>query len=95
MAIAIQRHLFTADEYHKMAETGILDYDQRVELIEGEIVDMTPIGRRHMACLDLLTRLFVLGLRERAIVRIRGSLRLSDHSEPEPDLVIIRPRTDF
>ncbi len=95
MAIAITRHRFTVDEYYRMAESGILTPGQRVELIEGEIVDMTPIGRRHMACVDRLTRDFVSALGDRAIVRVQGALRLHDYSEPEPDLVILRPRDDF
>ncbi len=78
-----------------MAETGILAPDARVELIEGEIVDMAPLGRRHMSCVDRLTHDFVTTLGERAIVRIQGALRLSDHSEPEPDLVVLRPRADY
>jgi Uma2 family endonuclease len=95
VAIAITHHRFTVDEYHRMAEAGILQREQRVELIEGEIVDMTPIGRRHMACVDRLTRDFVRGVGDRAIVRVQGSLRLHDHSEPVPDLVLLRPRDDF
>ena len=96
MAMAtIPRHRFTVDEYHRMGETGILDHEQRVELIEGEIVDMPPIGPRHMARLDRLTRLFVSGLADRAIVRVGGSIRLHLHSEPQPDLVLLRPRDDF
>ena len=95
MAITIARRRFTVAEYHRMAEAGILRYKERVELIEGEIVDMTPIGRRHMACVDRLTRFFVRGVGDEAIVRVQGSLRLHEHSEPEPDLVILRPRADF
>ncbi|HZR97110.1 MAG TPA: Uma2 family endonuclease [Chloroflexota bacterium] len=95
MAIAITHHRFTVDEYHRMAEIGILGEDERVELIDGEIVDMTPIGPRHMACLDRLNRLFVSGLGERAIVRVGGAIRLQQHSEPQPDLVLLRPRADF
>ncbi len=95
MAIAITRHRFTVDDYYKMAETGILAYKQRVELIEGEIVDMTPIGRRHAASVDRLTDLFARGLGDRAIVRVQGPLRLHDRSEPQPDLVVLRRRADF
>ena len=95
MAITIARRRFTAAEYHKMAEAGILGYKEPVELIDGEIVEMTPIGRRHMACVDRLTRFLVPALGDEAIVRVQGSLRLDEHSEPEPDLVILRPRADF
>jgi len=95
MAITVARRRFSVAEYHRMAEAGILAYKERVELIEGEIVHMTPIGRRHMACVDRFTRFFVQGLGDRAIVRVQGSLRLDDRSEPEPDLAILRPRADF
>src|SRR4051794_20374046 len=95
MAITIARRRFTVAEYHKMADAGILGYKEPVELIEGEIVEMPPIGRRHMACVDRLSRLFVRALGDEAIVRVRGSLRLHEHSEPAPDLVILRPCADF
>lgn len=95
MAVTLARHRFTADEYHKMGETGILGPEDRVELIEGEIVDMPPIGRRHMSCVDLLTHLFVLGPGNEAIVRVQGAIRLNIRSEPQPDLIVLRPRADF
>ena len=95
MALAVTHRRFTVDEYYRMAEVGILSEDERVELIAGEIVHMTPIGRRHMACVDRLTRDFVLALGHRAIVRVQGSLRLHDYSQPGPNLVILRPRDDF
>jgi Uma2 family endonuclease len=95
MAIAVTHRRFTVNEYYRMAEVGILSPDERVELIEGEIVDMAPIGSRHAACVDRLNRDFVPALGDRAIVRVQGPLRLHDYSEPEPDLVILRPRDDF
>ena len=95
MVPTIARHRFRVDEYYRMAESKILAPGQRVELIEGEIVDIAPIGRRHMACVDRLNQDFILGLGHWAIVRVRGPLRLHDYSEPEPDLVILRPRPDF
>jgi Uma2 family endonuclease len=95
MAIPTIRHRFRVADYHRMAEAGILGEDDRVELIEGEIVDMTPIGRRHQARVDHLAELFIRGLSDRAIVRVQGSIRLSEHSEPQPDLVLLRRRPDF
>src|SRR5262249_48453126 len=95
MAIPTIKHRFTVADYHRMAEAGILDEDDRVELIEGEIVDMTPIGRRHQARVDHLAELFFRGLAEKVIIRVQGSIRLSDLSEPEPDLVLLRRRADF
>ena len=94
-AAVVTHHKFTVDQYYQMAEIGILTPGQRVELIEGEIVDMAPIGRRHAACVDRLNNTFAPGLSGRAIVRVQGPLRLHDHSEPEPDLIILRWRDDF
>jgi Uma2 family endonuclease len=95
MAIPVTRHRFTVAEYHRMAEVGILAEDDRVELIRGEIVDMTPIGRKHQACVDRLTRLVVRGLGEKVIVRVQGPIRLDEHSEPQPDLALLRDCPDF
>ncbi|MDP9436953.1 MAG: Uma2 family endonuclease [Actinomycetota bacterium] len=88
-------HRFTVDEYHRMAETGLLAPDARVELIEGEVIDVPPIGPPHASVVDRLTRLLVLGLAESAIVRVQGPVRLSDISEPQPDLTVLAPRADF
>jgi len=90
-----RRHRITVEEYHRMAEVGLLAPDARVELIEGEIIDMAPIGNRHMSTVDRLTRQFVLAAGEDAIVRVGGSVRLGRMSEPQPDLLILRPRADF
>ncbi len=91
----LSRHRITVDEYYKMAEVGILDEDSRVELIEGEIIDMAPIGPPHLSVVDRLTRLFVQATGENAIVRIQGMIRLSDFTAPQPDLVLLKPRDDF
>lgn len=95
MAVQLTRRQFTRADYHRMVEAGILGEDDRVELIEGAILEMSPIGRRHLASVDRCTRLFVRGLGEGAIVRVQGSIVLGDRSEPEPDLVLLRPRDDF
>ncbi len=95
LATPVTHHKFTVDEYYRMAEAGILVRGQRVELIEGEIVDMAPIGNRHAACVDRLAHDLILGLRDRAIVRVQGPLRLHEYSEPEPDLTVLRARADF
>ena len=95
MSVPIQRYRFTVDDYYKLAETGVLSEDSRVELIEGEIVMMTPIGRRHAACVDRLTNLLAGLLGDRAIVRVQNPIRLSDDTEPEPDVSLLHPREDF
>lgn len=95
MAIELVKRRFTVEEYQRMGKAGILTEDDRVELIEGEILQMTPIGPRHAACVDRLTRLFSKAVAERAIVRVQSPIRVAQHTEPQPDLVLLRPRADF
>ncbi len=96
MTVELTRRRFTVDEYHRMIEAGILTEDDRVELLRGEIVEMSPIGRGHLGHVDRLTLLFVSRLGARAIVRVQGSIPLSElESEPQPDLVLLRPCPDF
>jgi Uma2 family endonuclease len=89
------RRLFSVAEYHRLGEAGVLTEDDRAELIEGEIIEMTPIGSLHAACVDRLTALFVPLVGRRAIVRVQNPVFLDDRSEPEPDLSLLRPRDDF
>ena len=89
-------HKFTAAEYHVMGDTGVLTRDDRVELIEGEIVLMPPMLSPHASILDRLTRLFTRLLpEEQAVVRVQGPISLPNDQEPEPDLLLLRPRADF
>ena len=90
-----RRHRITVDDYHRMGEIGVLAPDARVELIEGEIIDMAPLGKDHLSVVDQLTKLLVLAVGDDAIVRIQGSVRLSQITEPEPDVVLLKPRADF
>ena len=92
---APSRRLITVDAFHRMGETGILGPADRVELIEGEIIDMSPIGVLHAAIVDALVRFFSRCAGESAFIRCQNPLRLDDLSEPEPDLAILRPRADF
>ena len=91
----LPRHLWTVDEYHRMGEIGLLDADARVELLEGEIVEMAPIGDAHAAISNRLNRLLVLAVGERGIVAVGNPVRLSLHSEPQPDFSVLRPRADY
>lgn len=95
MAVQLLRRSFTVEEYYRMAQAGILTEDDRVELIEGEIIKMTPLGSRHAACVDRLTQLFSARIRGQAIVRVQNPIRLSERSEPQPDLALLRFRPDF
>jgi Uma2 family endonuclease len=96
MAIELQaaRRLFTREEYHRMGEVGILKPTDRVELIRGEIVEMSPIGSRHIAFVNNLTQLLVLRLAGRGIVSVQNPVALSDDTEPQPDLAVLRPRSN-
>jgi Uma2 family endonuclease len=89
------RHRYTIADYHRMGEAGVLAPDARVELIDGEIIDMPPIGFRHSGTVDKLNRGFVTACGERAIVRVQSSIQLGDYSEPQPDVTLLRPRPDF
>jgi Uma2 family endonuclease len=91
--VAAARRLFTREEYHRMGEAGILKPTDRVELIRGEIVEMSPIGRRHYAFVNNLSHLLIMGLAGRAIVAVQGPIVLTGDTEPEPDLAVIRRRT--
>ena len=95
MAVELLRRRFTVEEYHRMGEAGILREDDRVELIDGEIVEMTPIGSRHAACVTRLNQLLVRALGDRAIVSVQNPTSIPPHSQPQPDVMVLRPRPDF
>jgi len=95
MAVQLLKRLFTVEEYHRMAEAGILGEDDRVELLDGEIVAMSPIGSRHAGLVNRLTRLFSQRAGDQVIVSVQNPIRLGEHSEPQPDLALLRPRADF
>jgi Uma2 family endonuclease len=88
------RHRFTVEDYDRIIEAGILDENDRVELIDGEIVSMAAVGGRHAACVSDLNEWYVPRLVGRAIVNIQNPVRLGPRSEPEPDLMLLRPRPD-
>jgi len=95
MAVHVVRHRFSVDDYHAMAEAGAFRPDDRVELIEGEIVDMTPIGLRHAAAVNILNRWLAMGCGTRAIVQVQGPVHLGPDSEPQPDIAVLGPAEDF
>ncbi len=95
MQVEATKKLFTVDEYYRMAEAGILGPEDRVELIDGEIIEMSPIGVRHAACVNRATEAFIAAFRGRAVVSPQNPLRLSNYTEPQPDLVLLKPRADY
>lgn len=86
---------FTVADYHRMGEAGILGEDDRVELIEGGIVAMPPIGSPHGGRVNRLTQVLCAAVGVRALVSPQNPVALGAHSEPEPDLALLRPRPDF
>lgn len=89
-------HKFNIETYHRLISTGILHEDDRVELIEGRIVDKTPIGTRHSSCVKRLNSLFSRKLQGVAIVSVHDPLQLTkDESEPQPDITLLKYREDF
>ena len=89
------RRRFTVDEYCAMAEAGILAEDERVELLDGEIFVMPPIGPPHEDGTTRLSRDLILRLGDRAWVRVQNSVRLNDYGLPEPDIAVVRFRNDY
>lgn len=90
-----ERFRLSCDRYHQMIERGILGEDERIELIEGELVTMSPIGSEHSGVVDQLNEILVSQLARRAVVKVQGPIQLDDHSEPEPDVVLSKPRWDY
>jgi hypothetical protein len=91
MAVAARTRRFSVAEYHRMAEAGILGAEDRVELVEGVIVEMTPISARHAVCVDRLNQRFHRLVGDLAIVRVQNPVSLGPDSEPQPDVVLCRP----
>ena len=90
------RHLVTVDEFERMVDAGVFAPDRRLELIDGEIVDMSPIGSAHQACVNRLNVVFSpLAVAGRAVVQVQGAIRASEVSQPQPDIALVRPRDDF
>jgi Uma2 family endonuclease len=95
VSVQVAKRWFTVAQYNRMGEAGILTEDDRVELVEGEIIEMSPIGRRHAACVGRLTNLLGRLLTDRAIVWVQNPIVLDDYSEPQPDVALLRRRDDF
>lgn len=94
-ALAPARRKLTVHEYHQMAEAGILGEEDRVELIEGDLIDMAPIGQGHAGVVNALAAAFFRACGDSAIVSVQNPVRLDPTSEPQPDVAILRLRADF
>jgi len=91
----LARHRVTADNLLRMTEIGVVAHDARVELIEGEVIDMAAMGTKHRAVVMRLSRLLERAVVDAAQVSVQLPIRLSDYNEPEPDLALLKPRPDF
>ena len=94
MTLTPTRRRFTVHDYEQMGLAGVLTEDDRVELIDGEIMQMSPIGSRHVAAVARLTRRFVQRFGDVALVFVQNPIRLGEHDEPEPDLALVKDRPD-
>ncbi len=90
----VKRHRFTAQEYRAMGDAGVLGEDDRVELVDGEVVDMAPIGGPHLSCVVALTHLLVERSEGRWFVSVQNPVRLGERDEPQPDLSLLRGRPE-
>ncbi|HEX5735727.1 MAG TPA: Uma2 family endonuclease [Blastocatellia bacterium] len=95
MSVQYQRRYFNVSEYYRMAEAGVLTQNDHVELIEGEIIEMSPIGSRHAACVRRLGIHLTRLLGQIVLISIQNPVRLNDYSEPEPDVALLKLRDDF
>ena len=95
MSTELLKRQFSIHDYHQMVVAGILGEDERVELIEGEIIKMSPISVRHASCVKRLLKLFSQLLGDRVTVAVQDPVELSNLSEPQPDLALLKPRDDF
>jgi Uma2 family endonuclease len=88
------RHAFTVTEWHRMGEAGLFGEDARLELLDGEVIEMSPIGSRHASCVARLNVLLVSAVRDRAVISPQNPVTLDERSEPQPDMAVLRPRSD-
>jgi Uma2 family endonuclease len=92
--VVLERKKFTLEEYHRLGEVGFLGEDDRVELIDGEIVEMSPVGKAHNACINRNTHTLVQRLGNRAIVSVQNSVIILEN-EPLPDIAILQPNPTY
>lgn len=89
---ALPYHRWSLAEYHQMAQIGLLDETDRVELIEGELIDMAPIGSKHAFRVDSIARALQLAAGKAFLVRVQNPILLGEHSEPQPDIAVVKDK---
>jgi Uma2 family endonuclease len=95
MATEVVKRLINVDEYHKMAEMGIIKPDDRLELIHGEIYEMSPIGSKHAGIVNKLARLLNELFKDKAVIGVQNLVQIDGRNEPEPDISLLKYRSDF
>ena len=95
MAVEVERRPFSTAEYHRMAQVGILNEDDRVELIHGEVITMSPAGPARSACVKRINAILHARIGRSAIVSIQDPISLDTGSEPQPDIALLMPRDDY
>jgi len=95
MSVQPQKRYFNVDDYYRMFQAGVFSQEDRVELIEGEVVEMSPIGSSHGGTVNRSSTFLRRKLDDIVIVSVQNPVRLDDFSEPQPDLALLKPRKDF
>ncbi|NEP82468.1 MAG: Uma2 family endonuclease [Okeania sp. SIO3C4] len=95
MSLELLKRQFNVKEYNEMPQVVILKENERLELIRGEIFQMSPVGRHHSACVNRLNQLFSQRLGDRVLVSVQNPVELDDYSEPQPDIALLAPKADF
>ncbi|MEK6477990.1 Uma2 family endonuclease [Catalinimonas sp. 4WD22] len=95
MAVGLERHTINTNTYHRMIELGMLCEEDKVELIHGEIIKKSPIGKKHASVVDRINKILNNYLKDEAIVRIQSPISIPQHSEPEPDISLLKADPDF
>lgn len=94
-AFVREKTRISVDRYQRMIAAGVLTHRDRIELLDGEMINMAPIGPKHAALTARLTKFFIMAVGDAAVVSPGGPVNLGDFSEPQPDVLLLRPRQDF
>ena len=95
MPVQLARRLINVEEFHRMAETGILTEKDHVELIHGEIIEISPIGSRHSSTVNRISNILKEVLGKNAIISVQNPVVIDDHNQPQPDISILKPSHNY